>query len=660
MKKYLGIVNTNQVNLYNHKFPTQGLVEEFVRIRKTMITHVSHDWTRPIGWSNFRGVFFESDLTALIGETCIAESNEEMSKLKSDALEFDKENIFTMSDNNKTKISSSIGIELSDDAIYIGKAAGFIGIIDKGIVLRKFPELDKLANEDKHNLIPISKLNVLSPGVYQFGELVVFAHKSFRRSGSYLNSLNVEFLETIENVDTGKFEVKIALDFDVIGLTESCERVIELDYWWGPKFSNDLTSIEYGITKHGASQEQKEYFNLRSTELGWHEQDNKHCFECEELLDENIFPYGDLFYMRYAHSLIDPLTKTPMHLDGAIRGYSMDNYLCRIDEDNSMDKAEKADDYVKLWRIDGAIDFELWKELICHYYRDNHLPGEYFGGIDINTSKTQQEPEVEAYDGKTTSKFLKVMVSITPLNTFVNDGNIVIYPFKSKRDEVSPSISYIEFEAIHIIKRLINLDAKFSYSDNAFTFITFSDDSINFPTIVVNLPGGSISPSDLTTQIHDTINYYQSRNNPNGKNPQIVSFEIAVRVKDEYHVYSCMGDSSSMLEFISSNILSFALCRSSLKTTLIDIHEFLKKKHDVSSYIFAPLRYRGNSCIECSFDGNRQLLQLDCAIGTKVVEAICPSCHNNYCNCSCDQTQINDAEDIIISGEGITIKEQWN
>ena len=129
------------------------------------------------------------------------------------------------------------------------------------------------------------------------------------------------------------------------------------------------------------------FFNLKYTDSTGI-QDGKHCFECEEILDENTTEVTSTYNMRYVHSLVDTVTKLPNHLDGAIRSYNFDEYLDRSQNKSNIKISVKANKYIKLWRIDGEIEVELWKRLICHYYRDNTLPGEYFNGEDEKINET--------------------------------------------------------------------------------------------------------------------------------------------------------------------------------------------------------------------------------------------------------------------------------
>mgnify|MGYP005831289865 CR=1 FL=1 len=87
--------------------------------------------------------------------------------------------------------------------------------------------------------------------------------------------------------------------------------------------------------------------------------------------------------------MINDVTNRPYHLDGAIRAYTMEKMVQRLDVD--IKHSGRDTQYTKIWRIDGDIEIALWKELITHYYRDNMQIGEYFGGVDskINLSHTK-------------------------------------------------------------------------------------------------------------------------------------------------------------------------------------------------------------------------------------------------------------------------------
>lgn len=111
---------------------------------------------------------------------------------------------------------------------------------DKDIVLRAIPEL---AEQIVDGMISLRDLKSFVPGAYEFGEYVVFAHRLFRRSGSLLNWINRDFITRFVNIAEENLDIKIALDMDVIALKDSVQDESEYEYWWGPKFDNDLRHL---------------------------------------------------------------------------------------------------------------------------------------------------------------------------------------------------------------------------------------------------------------------------------------------------------------------------------------------------------------------------------------------------------------------------------
>ncbi len=114
------------------------------------------------------------------------------------------------------------------------------------------------------------------------------------------------------------------------------------------------------------------------TEFFWYVQGERRTFEAEEVVN---LPIGDAdgttFGCRFVHSILDGDASTPIHMDGAIRLYDEAAMVDRLDSD--LGRTRKGPRYKKLWRIDGALSVASWKELLCHYFRDNHLVGEYLG-----------------------------------------------------------------------------------------------------------------------------------------------------------------------------------------------------------------------------------------------------------------------------------------
>lgn len=251
---------------------------------------------------------------------------------------------------------------------------------EDGLAERAFGVI--FARRDKDSLVPLKDLNAIAPGVFEQDGLLFFASSYLRRSLSRYNTLNDDLLGRLHALaDNPALSVKVALDPDVVGLAETYRTPLEFAYWWGPKFNDDLHSIPPGITRHEADERHRMFSGVCRTEFWWHEQNDLKTLECEEILDIPSLGVGkDVFGCRYVHSIVDPKTKEPMHLDGAIRLYDETKMVERLDK--NMYEFGRHSVYTKLWRVDGPVPIPTWKEIITHYYRDNELVGEYLGGKD--------------------------------------------------------------------------------------------------------------------------------------------------------------------------------------------------------------------------------------------------------------------------------------
>lgn len=395
MKSKTCVLNTDAPNRYNMICPASEL-ERGLRQRWNTGTpsNLAHDSTRLIGWMHPVSLFFEPQLTRLIGlfqTPQTAGDSELLSKARQSFLldshyERCKPFINTLEDR--------LGDNLSKDAELID--AGCAAFYDKDIVNRVFSKL--ISNADKHNLIKINDLKHLGGGIFEIGGLVIFAHRYYRRSFSLLNSINTHFFESIEKVVRQGIDVWIAIDQDIIGCPESYFPSIELAYWWGPNFSDDLASIPPGVKRGDATEFERIYMGVSATDFWWQSRKNEHILEVEELRDvpqnESVSHYG----CRYLHCIVNEKNKCIEHIDGAIRSYSEGEMISRIDR--KIQQVDRRADYTKLWRIDHNIDIKLWKRLVSDYFRDNHLVGEYL----VTEDKEEFRPTTKKDIAKTFSQ----------------------------------------------------------------------------------------------------------------------------------------------------------------------------------------------------------------------------------------------------------------
>ena len=408
MEVYQGVAMTDGLNRKNHFIPLSTILKAYRDTwDRTIPMNIGHDRTKPIGYTRLTGVYMEPGKAYVTNEGAIMETTEEHEMLRK-MIEVNDYQQFC--EAHRDEIDSLVG-KLKDvitDSFRVAPIGQAVAIKDNDIVKRLFPEW---INNFKDGLTDINELEsvystttdgekgVLIPGVYFKDGYLLFAHQFFRRTLSILNSTNEEFFVSFEKLrDIPNLNVKVALDMDMVGLPGTEHPEIEYQYIRGPYFSEDLKLIPEGVTCYENEHYDNLFSNIVGTQFYWHKQDGTRTFECEELCDrENVsFDGGNtmLWGCRYVHSMLNPSTGLPTHLDGAIRLYNEENILERIDKKNDISKCGKNSKYIKLWRIDNDFSVSLWKELISSFYRENSLIGQYFGGIDEKYEQIKKEEEM--------------------------------------------------------------------------------------------------------------------------------------------------------------------------------------------------------------------------------------------------------------------------
>ena len=380
LEKKIVIMN-DKINKKRTCFPIETLEEGLNQCWENGTPScVSHDYQKPFAWVLGDGLLFEPKYTTLIGTLLIPENERDQVRIYEGTENYIQDKHFSLDEQTKNRLREETKNLITDNAIFCN--FGFDGVIDENIVPRLFPYL--FTDIDKKKLIKYDQLKMIFPGVFEIGNIIIFAHQYFRRNYSRLNNLNSEFLDLFDNVSKTNNSLKIAIDLDMIGLKDSFLAPMEFEFWWGPKFNDSINDIPKGVTRYHADEKLRFFHQVVETDFFWYEQDNHCILECEEVVDFELkdqpFKYG----CRYIHSMVDKNNNDILHLDGAIRGYSDNQMIDRLDIDIS--KQDRSLGYLKLWRIDGSIPLSTWKELICHFYRDNYLVGEYLSPqLDDNT-----------------------------------------------------------------------------------------------------------------------------------------------------------------------------------------------------------------------------------------------------------------------------------
>lgn len=566
MDVYQGVVATDGVNRKNHILPLNTIINTYRDSWNIAVPmNLGHDRTKPIGFTTLAGVYMEPGKAYLTNESVIMDSKEEHKMMRKMINAYDHKIFCAEHKDELDVLIEKLGDVLSDK-FRVAPVGQAVAIIDKNIVPRLFPEWaetlkDGLVNARNLESVYTKETNgekgILIPGVYHKDGFLLFAHRFFRRSLSILNTTNEEFFNSFEKIrDIPGIEMQIALDMDMIGLIGTEHLEFEYQYIRGPHFNDDLSCIPEGVTCHENEYYDNVFSNLLSTQFYWHIQDNKRTFECEELCDRENLSFDDgqnmLWGCRYVHSMINPSSGLPTHLDGAIRVYNDEQILERIDSKTDISKYGKNSEYIKLWRIDNELPVTMWKEIISSFYRENALIGEYFGGVDEKYDQIKKESNEHNSVVKKPNDFASIELT-------EGDGIRIYFRYTKKFDIVEnrhveicnkdsfvfkdgERIKILDADTITFLKYLKRKGLNFRIPITS--LIDFNDMIFNFPTLQCkNLDVADI----IITAINELCQAWDNHNDD-----RLISFGIMVNLEEEACHISFAGHVSDFVKLFNS------------------------------------------------------------------------------------------------------------
>lgn len=382
MKTDLGVLNSDRLNRDGFIF-TLGALEQgmFDTMLTGMPSLVNHDFHRPEGWVYPFGLYLQPGLSRLMGRFLYAEDEREWKEVRQ-AVQGHLLNLYgEISRPHLDHFKALLKEHTSKEGHFIYNNC--VAYVKKGIAKEVFSSLFDAA--DKDGLIYVSALlkefDYVGCGVFKSKktEFVLFCHLYFRRSLSRVNKANTYFMDNFLALGSNKdITLRIALDSDMVGLGSTFTESGEFDYCYGPHFTDDISSISTGVTRHICNEEQKFFSGISVTDFWWKNDEDEKVLEVEEVRESPSLGVGaEYFGNRYVHSIYDRKSKAFRHFDGAIRAYDEEAILQRWDTD--LKKAGKNSVYTKIFRIDGALSLANWKRLIIFYFNGNRLTYEYFG-----------------------------------------------------------------------------------------------------------------------------------------------------------------------------------------------------------------------------------------------------------------------------------------
>jgi hypothetical protein len=552
MKQITAVFSSNQVNRYGMMFPVRVLESALNQSwNKPVPSSIGHDIHRTAGWAQARALHIQPGLARIFGTISHAENADDLAVVEGVVQGSLSRRISELDKHKVSELRARLKEHLSSDAVLM--SPNCVAYHDAGLATRVLPTL--FSKRDKDGLISMSLLQPVAPGVFVEDGVLVFAHQFFRRSLSRLNNLNDPFLRHLNSVaGNPKLDGRVALDDSLIGHRDTLLGAIELQYWWGPYFSDELGTIAAGVTQHGNDDFERIFNGISRTEFWWYEQRGQKTFECEEVRDLDVPCLGvspASFGCRFIHSILDPKTNRPFHSDGAVRIYDETQMVGRVDM-NIMRFGRKSA-YTKLWRIDGDLGVAEWKAIISDYFRDNHLVGEYFGAKEQDekpllprTVKIDKDASILDFAPCTMSREDGVRISISYheiasalkacrciecTETFQVNGD--------PRD-------YFEGCTIDIIKLLKRRGETVDVPTTA-AIIAFEDMVFNLP-LIIHCEADAVQAARTTM---DVLNEYCATLSTRGDD-RMIAFHIGVRFSDRDVFFSFAGHVDDMTRWLNA------------------------------------------------------------------------------------------------------------
>ena len=269
-------------------------------------------------------------------------------------------------------------------------------------VIAQYPNILQKLNPkvkiDKEGLTPWSYLNqeyLIKKHISGFAydsNYMIMPNQFFRRGFSKYTNYTPFLIRLIWKNDFENIDFGISLDTDMVRINVDDSMYMELDTWYGPKFTDDISSIRNGNTKLKPPIDIDEFSlqtffsNTYGLDVKWSEYEQIKEIEIEEIKTKNVKQEinGVVYYpARYIHAEYDLEKKHFRHFDGAIHFYTEEEYELRKDTDlNFNDKIAKhiKANSNKLFKLNGSISKELFIEYSGNFLFGNPLFHEYIEG----------------------------------------------------------------------------------------------------------------------------------------------------------------------------------------------------------------------------------------------------------------------------------------
>lgn len=517
-------------------------------------SHMSHDMLRLVGWNKVNGLYISHERCSVLGDTMIPETADEW------------KHIHTCNNKYICKIISE-GVSKHKDAFVAElESAGLtdnsgmwhynsvVQYVCDGVAEKAFPNLyAKIDNEGLLFLDDILKeFDYIGQGVFghKKSKLGILVHPYLRRSLSELNNYNFGLLELLFDVyNSGNKSVQVRVATNVVVFSPSWIQSGEYDYWYGPKYNDDISKIKEGCTRYASSENDKAFNNVEFTDFIWQKKDGEYQFEMEEVVSTETLALGkDMYGCKYIHSFYNFQQGAFRHFDGAIRAYDIELMSERLDK--PMDQMGHRAQYTKLFRMDGDISLHVWKSIVTQFMYGNPLVYEYFDAdLPYNVETTNEQSVTELPIAKYTpypinkGDGVRLMVSYHP---FVYETSHRRFATLDELTTSSGKIECMELAALEVKKALNRLGTDIEMP-LGFKYVVAEDYYNNIPMI-------SHGDNSVDTNVNltlDAIRVLIGQHVANG-DEDIYSFSLSWNMNGKNVCLSFMGHVTDIKQWLES------------------------------------------------------------------------------------------------------------
>ena len=210
----------------------------------------------------------------------------------------------------------------------------------------------------------------------EFKESAFFVSRSLPSASNGTLELSENLLFLIKNP---KIKLKIRPDCFRKQPISDVFPHFELAHWYGRPFSlkwvGELRGEE--SAEHGPGDSS---LDGHCTQFLWSsKKDAAVQFSMEELphkTEGSLEQADEKIFTRFVHGIFDPAKEIFTHLDGTMRIYDKSDYEDRIFR--NLKDCDKSYRKAKIFRVDGEIDYEIFRHVVGAFYKWNRMPIEYF------------------------------------------------------------------------------------------------------------------------------------------------------------------------------------------------------------------------------------------------------------------------------------------